>query len=535
MLQYMHYEKVQESFEGIGETDETDKNGEDENKEEPVPELSLVNKFLYIIGLYILFIIVFLIFGTIIFKYTMMTRLCKFGKDNITCLPKNLANRDEIANSDKYFLCDYFLYDVKETTESDNIESQNQTTGNETTGNETIKMGIPIHFSPKIYSLGFLYKNVYDRQYPLNPGIEFPYIKDSDDKKKMMETANTMFQNIWFPTLTYVFTCTNWWFSWIHSDVIMITSIILLMVSFIGISTSIKNNNFSWKSGLSLLYPFTFFLILIYLLPISIYYWSLNFFYEYRSDGTKSLFKWYSVFSDNELLNNILHVVLYFVLFWVWVFLIVIWMTLSSFSFFINILIIGVFITCIFLDESYYTWKKDNNEEDRKLNVQNTFLLFIFYCKTNQFVQFLVFITLGLIASGFDSTIGTIFCLTICVLFFYYFFLLSDKIKNMLLLTHLFKYKDGKFEGVEIKDLPKTDTKTETNGEMKEITSDDKVASENKVASDDKVASENKVTSDNLTNFGEMNDELTQIKTDIENDNLEKASKEINKFRKEMK
>ena len=529
MLQYMHYEKVQESFEGIGETVETGETGETgeditENKE-PVPELSLVNKFLYIIGLYISFIIFFLIFGTIIFKYTMMTRLCKFGEDYITCLPRNLTNRDEIANSNKYFLCDSFLYP--------NLNETNETSSESETENKTVTMGIPIHFSPNLYSLAFLYKNVWDKEYPLNPGIEFPYIKDPKNEKKMMETANTMFQNIWFPTLTYVFTCTNRCFSWLNSDVIIITSIVLLILSFIGISTNIKNNNFSWKNGISLLYPFALFLALIYFLPISIYYWSLNIFYEYHSDGTKTVYKWYEVFSDNELLNNFLHWFFLVIIFWVWVVIVISWAVIASFSFvFICIIISCLFITCIFSDESYYTWKTDNKEEDRKLNFKNAFLLFIFYCKTNIFVQFLVFITLGLIASGIDSTIGMIFLLTILVLFFYYFFSLFHKIKNMLIFTHLFKYEDGNFENVEIKDLPKSETnmsENKTNGEMKEMTNNPLTKNDVAITNSDKTKSNSA-----NENKSEIND-INEIESNINNGKVNQATSGLNDLISELK
>lgn len=426
--QFFDYETIKEGFSFTESPDTPDTPAETptETPEPSKPEPASDNtKLLKDVGLlivfYILFVIIFMISGSVIFKYIIMTRM---GKSVVGCIPgfpddlnyrkkssefynKFFAGGKE-ALINKEYQCHYFKYIRKDEK------------------NEKTKVYIPITFSYKPYYNNWLYRDDFNTGIP---GTIYSLDADMDRSTEEGEVNPMLLSNSfpinWFwSSFTTVFTCTNTIFTnGMYPSIAIIIVLFLSLSNTISMaSTTINQNTYPSVFTIlsSIVHSFSF---LIYI-PVLVFsfaslFWSINL-VNYYEEGDKQMHLRFLrfVFFDNFWFNlgaKIIAICAIFacLILWLWFNFIIVFGQFLPFVFTV------MFFICI-LSNSYgkYTY----NNETKDLNFSNILLeLFPIYCATNRWIIFFMLFAFVLLASAINPTIGaiTFFCMFFGILIFY--------------------------------------------------------------------------------------------------------------------
>jgi len=427
--QFFEYEKIKEAFDTVENEIQT---AEDKTEVEiPIPD-DTNTKLLKDVGLlvvfYILFVFIFMITGSVVFKYIIMTR---FGMSTIagrlqgfpTSLdyryPGNFEYKKFFSGGEesllqKKYLCDYFTY-----TDEDK------------------KVFLPINFSYSPYYNNWLYRHNFSTGVP-----GCVYSLDADMKKSpgsgeinSAPLSNTFPINWFWPTFTTVFIGMNNIFTFIPEIYIIIIVLLLALYNTISFAYTAADKNI-YPSGISIFLSiincfFVLFQIPVSILSFSSLFWSFNllFYYDVDDDGIKhriinqpKLFRydWMNFWAKFWLL-----VALYSCL-GVWLF-INFFMVVTQFLPFVMMVMIFICTFC----RSYGNYKYNN--EIRDLSFVNILTeVFPIYCSTNRYIIFFMLIAFVLMATAINPSIGgTAFA---CMFFgsFVFYKYINNMIKNIL-------------------------------------------------------------------------------------------------------
>ena len=427
--QFFDYETVKEGFESVetpDAADATDETATDETATDNSDNTKLLKDVGFLVVFYILFVFIFMISGTIIFKYIIMTRL---GESIIGCIPgfpvnlsyrknnsefyDNFFSDDKEILLDKEYPCDYFTYTRKDEK------------------NET-KVFLPINFSYNPYYNDWLYR------YDFNTGIPGTnYSLDADRNKSFgigevdpNILSNTFPINWFWPTFTSIFIGMNNIFTnGVAPSVAVIFILLLALSSTISmVTTTIDQNIYPSAYSIlsSILNPISMLIYFpIFILSFTSLFWSINLVNFYEDDKRMHLMFLNYVFFQNFWFNlgaKIMAICAVFacLVAWLWINIFLI------FSQFLPLFMTAMFFICIF-SRAYgsYTY----NNQTKKLDFYNILTeIFPIYCCTNMWIIFFMLFAFVLLASAINPTIGaiTFVCMFFGILIFY------TSIKNMI-------------------------------------------------------------------------------------------------------
>ena len=238
--QFFDYETVKETVkEGFEsdtvETDPTEPTEPTKDEEDPNSNTKLLKDVGLLIVFYILFVAIFMISGSIMFKYIIMTRMGKSVVGTISGFPDNLSYRkssneaydkffsgDKERLIDKEYDCDYFTYNHKDEN------------------NEKSKVFLPIKFSYEPYYNNWLYRHDFNTGIP---GTVYSLDADMDISAGEGEVnpnilSNTFPINWFWTTFTTIFTTTNNIFA--NGMTATVAIIIVLSVSYTHLTLPTK-------------------------------------------------------------------------------------------------------------------------------------------------------------------------------------------------------------------------------------------------------------------------------------------------------
>ena len=423
--QFFDYETIKEGFDSTDTNPADIPSTESSTPTEPIENpVSENTKLLKDVGLlvvfYILFVIIFMVSGSIMFKYIIMTRLGKSIFGYIPGLPDNLSYRkkssedynkffagDKEALLNKEYECDYFSYTRKDEK------------------NEKLKIFIPIIFSYKPYYNDWLYRHDFNTGIP---GTIYSLDADMDKSSGEGEIDPILLSNRfpinWFwSSFTTVFTTTNNIFTnCITASVAIIIVLLLALSNTISMVSTVVNQNI-YPSGFTILTSiFHSFSILIYI-PIFVssfasLFWSVNLVNFYEADKQMHLrFLRYTFFENFwlNLLTKIFAICTVFACLIAWL-----WFNffLIATQFLPTVFMVMFFICVLGNTNGKYIY----NDETKDLTFSNILLeLFPIYCFTNRWIIFFMLFAFVLLASAINPTIGavTFACMFFGIIIFY--------------------------------------------------------------------------------------------------------------------
>ena len=425
-------ETGQEPSDENQENDETIDKDEKSNEKSATDNAKLYNDVKLLIKFYLLFILFFMVSGSIMFKYIIMTRMCKSIVGKIPGFPDNLNYRvKDDENYDNFFSggeealngvyhdCGYFTYP--------NGDEKDQS------------LQIPIELSFDPYYNNWLYRNDFTTGIP---GVI--YSLDNDKSINPIENVGPISDfliniiNSFWKTFTTIFIGMNNIFSKGISALFAILFVLLMAMSNAsslatkevegGGSTSIFSIIKNSLSPLTLLFYFP-----IFILSFSALFWGINIINYYEDDRMHLYFSDYDFVSEDTFgsfwINWIVRGILIFIMFiyflgWLaFIGGLIMSQVLPFFMF-------SLFIICIFCKTygkyTYNGFKKD-------LTFSNIIIeLLPIYCFTNRWIIFFMLLAFVLIATAINPTIGII--VFICMFFgsFIFYGSIGKMIKNIL-------------------------------------------------------------------------------------------------------